>query len=224
MAKPTIQGVLLDVDGTLVQSNDAHTHAWVEAYAAFGYTVAFAQVRRLIGMGGDRLMPTVTPDLQADEGVGKQIADRRKTIFLEQYAPSLQPTPGARELVEALQQRGLRTVISSSAKRDELDTLLRAAHVDDLLHEATTQDDVEQSKPAPDAVQVAVKKISLPPDACVMLGDTPYDVESAQRAGVVAIAVRCGGWDDAALAGAHAIYDDPADLLAHLAQSPLATG
>lgn len=216
-----IRGVLLDVDGTLVASNDAHAHAWVEAYAAFGYTVAFDQVRWLIGMGGDRLIPTVTPDLQSDQGVGQQIADRRKTIFLEQYAPSLQPTPGARALVEALQRRGLRTIVSSSAKRNELETLLRAAHVDDLLREATTQDDVAQSKPAPDAVQVAFEKINLSPGACVMIGDTPYDVESAQHAGVAAIAVRCGGWDDAALAGARAIYDDPADLLAHIETSLL---
>ncbi|MEO7002255.1 MAG: HAD hydrolase-like protein, partial [Ktedonobacterales bacterium] len=143
------------------------------------------------------------------------------------YAPSLPPTPGARDLVLALQRRGQQTVVSSSAKRDELETLLRAAQVDGLLRETTTQDDVEQSKPAPDAVQVAFEKMRLPPEACVMIVDTPYDVEydveSAQRAGVTTLAVRSGGWDGAALAGAHAFYDDPPDLLAHVAQSPLAT-
>ncbi len=217
-----IQGVMLDVDGTLVLSNDAHAQAWVEAYRAFGYQVAFADARRLIGMGGDKLMPALTPDLSADEGVGKQISERRKELFLSQFAPGLEPAPGARALVEEMRRRGLRLIVVTSAKPDELESLLRAARVDDLLTEATTKADVSQSKPAPDPVAVGLERLVLPPDACVMLGDTPYDVESASKAGARIIAVRCGGWDDAGLHGAAAIYDDPADLLAHYDESPLA--
>lgn len=219
-----VQGVMLDVDGTLVLSNDAHARAWVEAYQAFGYQVAFADVRRLIGMGGDKLMPALTPDLKADEGAGKQIAERRKEIFLSQLAPGLQPAPGARALVEEMRRRGLRLLIVSSALPDELESLLRAAKVDDLLPDATTKGDVAQSKPAPDPVATGLARLGLPPDACVMLGDTPYDIESAAKAGARTIAVRCGGWDDPDLRGAVAVYDDPADLLAHYDQSPLAGG
>lgn len=213
---------MLDVDGTLVLSNDAHARAWVEAYQASGYQVAFADVRRLIGMGGDKLMPALTPDLRPDDGVGKEISARRKDVFLSQLAPELRPAPGARALVEEMRRRGLRLIIVSSATPEELQTLLKAAQVDDLLTEATTKGDVSQSKPAPDPVAVGLERLGLPPEACVMLGDTPYDIESAAKAGASTVAVRCGGWDDADLRGAVAIYDDPADLLSHYDASPLA--
>jgi len=214
-------GVILDVDGTLVLSNDAHARAWIDAYLAYGYSVAFDDIRPLIGKGGDRLIPQVTPGLVSESGMGKQISDLRKQVFLATYAPDLQPAPGARELVEELRKRGVKAIIASSAKRDELQALLRAAHVDDLLTAATTQDDVSSSKPAPDTVGVALEKLALPAEDCVLIGDTPYDIESARQAGVAAVALRCGGWDDAHLAGAIAIFDDPADLLAHLDDVPL---
>lgn len=216
-----LRGVILDVDGTLVLSNDAHAHAWVEAFREFGRDVPYARVRPLIGMGSDKLIPTVAPDLSSGEGLGKRIADERGRIFMRRYAPHLRPAPGARELVERLHAAGLKTVIASSAKRDELAALLKAARVDDLLRETTSASDTKESKPDPDVVGAALKKIGLRADECRMIGDTPYDVEAGGRAGVAVIAVRCGGWTDAGLRGAVAIYDDPADLTAHLAESPL---
>lgn len=222
MATRGTRGMILDVDGTLVLSNDAHAHAWVEALAEYGYQVDYERVLKLIGMGGDKLLPLVAPGQSTDEGMGKQIAQARQRIFLERYAPHLQPAPGARELLEHMKECGLQLVIASSAKQKELGVLLKAAHVEDLVPEATTKDDVEESKPAPDAVEVALKKLGMRADEALMLGDTPYDVESAGRAGVGTIAMRCGGWDDAGLHRAIAIYDDPADLLAHYDSSPLA--
>lgn len=216
-----LQGMLLDVDGTLVLSNDAHAQSWVEAYREHGYDIAFERVRRLIGMGGDRLVETVTPDLHTRSGEGKAIADRRAAIFLSRHIQEVRPAPGARALIERFHRMDVLTVVASSAQRDELDALLKAAGVSDLLRTATTKDDVSASKPAPDTVQSALEKASLPPGACAMLGDTPYDVESAARAGVAALAVRCGGWGDSDLKGAIAIFDDPADLLAHLGDPPL---
>jgi len=216
-----LRGVILDVDGTLVLSNDAHAHAWVEAFHNAGRDVPYERVRPLIGMGSDKLIPTVAPDLSSGGGLGKRIADERSRIFMRRYAPHLQPAPGARELVERLHEVGLKTMVASSAKRDELATLLRAARVDDLLREATTSSDAEQSKPDPDVVSAALQRIGLSADECRMIGDTPYDVEAGGRAGVAVIAVRCGGWADAGLHGAVAIYDDPADLTSHLAASPL---
>jgi HAD superfamily hydrolase (TIGR01509 family) len=194
------------VDGTLLRSNDAHAHAWVEAYREFGYDVAFERVRPLIGMGGDKLMAAVTPGLNDQEGVGKQIAQRRKEIFLSRYVATLQPTSGARELVQYLRDRGKALAVASSAKRDELEALLTAARVAELFREATTSSDVQESKPAPDAVAVALQKIGLPPEQVLMVGDTPYDVESAARSHMGTIAVRCGGWDDAVLGDALAVY------------------
>lgn len=215
------KGVILDVDGTLVLSNDAHARAWVDAFAEQGYDVPFERVRPLIGMGGDKLIPAVAPGLSEDTEPGKTIAERRKEIFSQRYVSSLEPAPGARELVRRLVDEGLKVVVASSARSEELAALLQAANVGDLIEDATTASDADESKPAPDIVGAALETLGLPADDVVMLGDTPYDIESAQGCGVGVIAVRCGGWRDHDLRDAIAIYDDPADLMAHYAESPL---
>jgi HAD superfamily hydrolase (TIGR01509 family) len=216
--KPT--AVLFDVDGTLVDSNDAHARAWVEAFAAYGVQVDYAQVRRCIGMGGDKLMPEVS-GLREDTPKGTAISERRREVFKEKYLPRVKPLPGARELMAALKERGLTLVAASSAKKDELKPLLSIAGADALLDAATSSDDAEESKPDPDIVQAALKQANARPEDAMMIGDTPYDVESASRAQVRVIAFRSGGWGDADLKGALAIYDGPADLLARLEESPL---
>jgi HAD superfamily hydrolase (TIGR01509 family) len=213
-----IKGILLDIDGTLVLSNDAHAHAWKDSFERYGYKVDFDDIRRLIGMGGDKLIAALQPQLTDKNGDGKNIAQYRQEIFLKTYVPSLKPTEGSREFVEALQANGLKTMVASSAKDDELSALLKAANLQDLLTEATTSDDAENSKPEPDIVQVALKKIGLSANEVVMIGDTPYDIEAAGKAGVKCIALRCGGWADDELSEAVAIYDDPADMNKHLAQ------
>lgn len=215
-----VRGVILDIDGTLLYSNDAHANAWVEAFAEHGYAVPFDEVRPLIGMGGDKLLPTVLPGLSDKEGVGKEIADRRKAIFLEKFLPHLQPTPGARDLVQCLRDDGFRLIVATSAQADEVEALLKAARVDDLLPERVTSSDAGDSKPAPTPVEIALKRLNLPPDEAIMIGDTPYDIESAAKVGVRTIALRCGGTPEERLRGACAIYDDPADLLDHYLVSP----
>ncbi len=217
-----LEAVLLDIDGTLVLSNDTHAEAWVRAFRAHGYDLPFERVRPLIGMGADKLIPTLVPGLRADEGEGKAIADERKAIFLRDYAPTLQPAPGARPLVERMRRDGLRLVVATSAQQDEVQALLQAAQVADLLDTYTTSSDAGSSKPAPDIVAVALKKAGSLPDATLMLGDTPYDIESASKVGVGTIALLCGGFPREQLAAALAIYADPADLLAHYDDSPLA--
>ena len=144
-----VRGILLDIDGTLVDSNDAHAQAWVEAFSAFGYEVPFDKVRPLIGMGADHLVPLVS-DLSGTEGVGKEIADRRKELILSK-ASTLAPTPGSRDLVLKLKQAGFQLVVASSATREELSALLRSAQVEDLLEQfpVTTSSDASSSKPAP---------------------------------------------------------------------------
>ena len=217
-----LQGVILDVDGTLVLSNDAHAQSWVDAFATFGYEVTFKQVRPLIGMGGDQLMPKLVPGLSEKEGVGKDIADYRHRLFASKYAKDLVASRGTRALVQRMQANGLKLVIASSAKAEQLGSLLKAAQVDDLIQEATTSSDAKASKPEPDIVEAALAKAGLAPDQVVMIGDTPYDIESAGKAGVPVIALRCGGFTDDQLAGAIAIYNDPADLLQNYDASPLA--
>lgn len=214
------RGVILDVDGTLVDSNDAHARAWVEALTEGGFDVPFERVRPLIGMGGDNLLPEVT-GLAKETPEGKQMSTRWGEIFQEKYLPHLRPFPGSRDLVARMRAEGLHTVVASSAEREQLDTLLKLVEVTDLLDEVVSSSDAEHSKPAPDIVTVTLAKGRLAPDAAIMLGDTPYDIEAAGKAGVRTIALRCGGWPDRDLAGAIAIYDDPADLLAHYDESPL---
>jgi HAD superfamily hydrolase (TIGR01509 family) len=216
-----LDGVILDIDGTLVLSNDIHAHAWVEAFASQGYEVEFDQVRSLMGMGSDQLLPKMMPSLSKATEPGKTIASRHTELVLTKYRPHLKPTAGARPLVEKLLAAGLHVVIATSASPEELDTMLKVAEIDDLQLESTTSSDAENSKPAPDIVEATLQKTQLAPERQIMLADTPYDIEAAGQAGVGVIALRCGGFSDADLAGAIAIYDHPADLLHHYDQSPL---
>ncbi len=216
-----VAGVLLDVDGTLLDSNDAHARAYVEALRACGIQRSFEEVRQLIGMGGDRVLPKLA-GVDEESELGQRIGTNKRAIFRERYLPGLLPVRGARQLLEHLRQRGLKLVVASSASGSELHGLLEAARVDDLIEAATASDDADESKPAPDIVEAAVRRSGLPEDQLIMIGDTPYDVEAARGAGVGVIALRSGGWADKALAGALAIYDDPRDLLTHIESSPLA--
>lgn len=217
-----IQGVILDIDGTLVQSNDAHAQAWVEAFASYGYEVPFEKIRPLIGMGGDKIIPMVAPGLDKEEGDGKKISEKRKELILNRFVVTLAPTPGARQLLLQIHKAGLNIAVASSSTAEELSRLFKAGQVDDLLNEDTMSVDADASKPAPDIVEAALIKLKLPPDQAVMIGDTPYDIEAAKKCGVRTIALRCGGFDDSQLSEAIAIYNDPADLLANYADSPLA--
>ena len=214
------KAVLFDIDGTLVDSNDAHAHAWVRAFTETGVRVAFETVRCAIGMGGDKLMPAVA-GFQEKSPLGQQVSKRRQEIFKTEYLPHLQPFQDAGALVRRCESLGLNAVAASSAKRDELEALLTIADASSLLGDATSANDAEESKPDPDIVHAALQKAGVAASDAVMIGDTPYDVEAAARAGVSVIAFRCGGWNDASLRGAIAIYDGPWDLLARLDSSPL---
>jgi HAD superfamily hydrolase (TIGR01509 family) len=217
------RGALLDIDGTLIDSNDAHARSWVAALAERDIHVRWEEVRRLIGMGGDKLLPAIS-GIDADSPDGVRIAERRGEIFRERHLPYLAPFPEARDLLLRMKADGLTLVAASSAKADELGALLAIAGARDLLQGATSSDDAARSKPDPDIVQEAIRRSGHPADALVMLGDTPYDVEAARRAGVRIVAFRCGGWDDDGLRGAAAIYDGPADLLSRYDGSILARG
>src|SRR5262245_56193249 len=213
---------IFDIDGTLVDSNNAHALAWVKALREHGFLVGFAQVRWLIGMGGDKLLPTLT-DLENESKEGRAISDRRRTIFMHDYLPTLRPTHGAQALVERLKNEGLTLVVATSAEREEVNGLLDVAGVAHLLLDrAASADDARRSKPDPDVVHAALRQSGSQASDAIMIGDTPYDVKAATQAGVGLIALRSGGWwVDQKLAGAVAIYDSPADLLARIDHSPL---
>jgi HAD superfamily hydrolase (TIGR01549 family) len=219
-----IHTVLLDVDGTLIDSNEAHARAWADTLRDHGWhDVTWQEVLPLIGMGGDKLLPKVT-GIAIDSKQGKALAEERTEHFLTAYAPTIRAWPGTRELLEAIRDRGLKRVIATSAKDDELEILLDRAGVADLITRETTSDDAKgKSKPDPNIIVAALGKAHAAPGEAIMIGDTPYDVEAASKAGVRTIAFRCGGWGDEPLAGAVAIYAGPAELAERIDESPLGT-
>ncbi|MDB5337051.1 MAG: ppaX 1 [Planctomycetaceae bacterium] len=214
------RAVLLDVDGTLIDSNDAHAHAWVAALLETGIEVDFSTVRRLIGMGGDKLLPKIA-QIEAESGRGKAISQRRGEIFQTQHLPHIRPFPGVNTLLRRMRQHGLELGVASSAKGEELDSLLHLFGGEEFIEVKTSSDDAENSKPDPDIVQAALGRLGQTAENVILLGDTPYDVRAGLKAGVRVIALRCGGWSDADLRGAVQIYDDPADLLSHFEESLL---
>jgi HAD superfamily hydrolase (TIGR01509 family) len=215
------RGIILDVDGTLVDSNHAHAQAWVEALKEAGHPVPYERIRPLIGMGGDNLLPAAC-GISADDPVGKAIAERRGEVFRTRYLSRIEAFPGTREVLQDLKARGFRLAVASSAQKEELEPLLQLAGVHDLIESKTSADDADNSKPDPDIIQAALRRLGCAPAEAVMIGDTPYDVEAARRAGVDSIGFRCGGWDDTGLKGPIAVYDGPWDLRRRLDESPLA--
>ena len=220
MTQP-LRAAILDVDGTLVDSNDAHAHAWAQALTEVGVDAPFERIRPLIGMGGDKILESVA-GVSEDSPEGKALRARRKELFERDHLPGLRAFPGVRALLERMRAGGLELAVASSASPEELGPLLELAGVQDLLASRTSSGDAERSKPDPDIVRAALTRLGVPAAQVRMLGDTPYDIEAAARADIGTVALRCGGWQDADLKGALAIYDDPADLLRHYADSPFA--
>ena len=214
-----MKAVILDVDGTLVDSNDSHAHAWVAAFDEAGITVDYDSVRRSIGMGGDKLMPAVAK-IEESSSLGERIGTRRGEIFTGTYLPALRGFPGTRELIERFLADGYVLAVASSAAEEELQPLLEQAGVADLIHRRTSSDDADHSKPDPDIVQAALEEAGCDPPDAIMLGDTPYDVEAALRAGIRIVALECGGWSKEDLKGAIAVYRDPSHLLVEYDRSP----
>ncbi|HEY2555382.1 MAG TPA: HAD family hydrolase [Candidatus Cybelea sp.] len=219
MTQARVKAVLLDIDGTLVNSNTQHATAWAEALKEFDYDVPIEQVRRWIGMGGDKILPRVDSNLDDEHGPGNAIAKRRGEIFRDRYVSHLLQTPGAAELLEWFRSCGLLRVAATSSKKDEFSKITRAADIAEGIDLAITSDDVERSKPDADIVQVALAKAACSAGEAIYLGDTPYDIEAARRAGVPVIALECGGSSREELRDADAVYETPAALLADLQES-----
>jgi phosphoglycolate phosphatase-like HAD superfamily hydrolase len=207
------KAVILDVDGTLVDSNDAHARAWIDAFRESGIEVDYERVRRAIGMGADKLLPHVA-GISADAPDGVRISARRGEIFTSRYLPGIRPLPQVRALVQRFLDDGYTVVVASSGKEDEVRALLECAGVADLIDSRTSADDAERSKPDPDIVQAAIARSGAAREAIVMLGDTPYDVDAAHRAGIPIVALESGGWRRDDLVGAIEVYRDPAELYA----------
>src|SRR4051795_2100046 len=221
MPEPTI--AVLDVDGTLVDSNYQHALAWYRALRAMGETFPIWRLHRLIGMGGDQLVLSLGGE-ELEERIGEE-ARTRQAEEVDQLIREVAPLPGARELLLAIKELGHRLVLASSGKERHVDFALDLLDARDVADAWTSSADAEKTKPAPDLLQVALKKLGASPDSpSVMIGDSIFDVQAAKNAGMPAIAVRSGGFGDDELrdAGAVGIHDTPGDLMAALDGTDLA--
>ena len=220
----TIEAVIFDIDGTLVDSVDLHAEAWAEAFKKFGKNIPVADVRRQIGKGGDQLLPVFFSKEEIDD-FGEKMEKYRGDLFKKDYMPRVKAFPKVRELFERVKADGKKIALASSAKEDELETYKKIARIDDLLEAETSADDAEKSKPHPDIFEAALEELGdMDADDAVVVGDTPYDAEAAGKIKLKTVGLLCGGWSEKELrdAGCIIVYRDAADLLARYEESPLA--
>jgi HAD superfamily hydrolase (TIGR01509 family) len=208
--------VLFDIDGTLVDSNYLHVHAWYRAFQEVGFDVEAWRIHRSIGMDGTTLVSSLTGD--ADEDTRSRAKDLHSRYYKES-APLLRPLPGAQELLQRVDKLGLQVVLATSAPDDELEILRKVLASDALISAVTSSKDVDTAKPKPDIIEVALGRAGVDAADAVFVGDTVWDVEACQRAGVPTVAVLSGGVSRGELetAGAEAVFEDAADLCEHLA-------
>ena len=212
---------ILDIDGTLVDTNYQHAIAWYRAFRQHEHRVPIWRIHRHIGMGGDKLVAALLGD-EAEEREGDDIRSAEKPLY-KAMIEEVECLAGARELIEDLKRAGHTVVLASSAKQDEVDHYLDLLDARDLADDWTSSADVEETKPAPDLVESALEKSGADPGDAVMIGDTPWDVEAAERAGLPTLAVLTGGFSEDELreAGALDVFDSIESLRAGLSRTPL---
>ena len=220
MPTASCKAVLFDIDGTLADTNYLHVDAWLRAFADAGHPVDAWRVHRAIGMDSAKLLETLL-DEDLDR-LGDTVKERHRIHYAAQR-DRMRRFAGARELLRELADRGLQIVLATSAPQQEFDMLMELLQPGALVAEVTTAEDVQTAKPAPDVVQVALEKAGVSAEEAVLIGDAAWDAEACVRAGVRCIGVLSGGYGASELrdAGAIAVYDDVAGLLADLDDSPL---
>jgi HAD superfamily hydrolase (TIGR01509 family) len=217
-----VRAALFDVDGTLVDTNYLHAVTWWEAFAQAGHVVPMAGIHRAIGMGSGLMLDKLLPR-DRDKGDDADIRAAHSALYAT-YRSRLRPLPGAADLLRVCKRQGLAVVLASSADEPEFNMLRAVLDAEDAIDAATFSGDVEASKPAPDLVQVALDKAGVPAGEAVFTGDTVWDVQACQKAGVPCIGLLSGGIsrDELTSAGAAEVYPGPGDLLASLGESLLA--
>jgi len=208
---------IFDIDGTLVDSNELHVDSWDRAFRHFGKEFPREKLRAQIGKGSDQYLPEFLTPEEIDR-FGKDLDDYRSDLFKKEYLPKVRPFPKVRELFQRIRDDDKRIVLASSGKKADTKYYIDLLKIEDLIEGYTSGDDAENAKPAPDIFVASVKKLGgISPADALTVGDTRFDIEAASKAGLKTIAFVCGGTSESVLreAGAIAIYNDPADFLAH---------
>jgi len=211
---------ILDIDGTLVDTNYHHAIAWYRAFEQHGEVLPLWRIHRHIGMGGDQLVAALAGE-EFDAEHGEEVRAAEKALYMA-LIHEVRPLEGSRELVEDLKRDGHAVVLASSAKPDEVEHYLDLLDVRELADDWTDSGDVESTKPEPDLVQAAIEKAGGGP--AVMVGDSTWDCVAADRAGIPSVAVLTGGFSEAELreAGAECVFGSVAELRAEIQSTPLA--
>ena len=217
---PAVDTAIVDIDGTLVDTNYQHAVSWYRAFRRYDVVIPVWRIHRHIGMGGDKMVGAV-----AGDDVENRLGDKLRDAWSEEFNPvidEIMPLPGARELLAEIRNRGFRLVLASSGNPDHTEHYLDLLDARSLAEAWTTSKDVEETKPAPDLLQVAMSKVDGAHP--VMIGDTTWDCEAAARVDVPSIAILSGGFgeDELRAAGAGSVFPDPNELCARLDDTPLA--
>jgi len=213
---------ILDIDGTLVDTNYQHALAWYRAFRQSGIVLPIWRIHRHIGMGGDQVIAALT-DERTEEEKGEEIRSAEKALYMAMIE-EVEPMSGSRDLIKRLKDGGATVVLASSAKGSEVEHYLDLLDARELADDWTMSDDVEATKPEPDLVKAALEKAGADASEAAMLGDTPWDCEAASRAGVPTVALMTGGFSEAELrdGGAVAVFESIPELIERMDETPLA--
>jgi HAD superfamily hydrolase (TIGR01549 family) len=218
-----VQGVMFDIDGTIIDSIALHIESWKRAFQLFGKEYSYEQIRRQIGKGADEFLAMFFSKEELDRVRG-DLENYRSELFKREYLPKAKAFPRVRELFERIKQDGRKIALATTAKEEEIKIYKEMAGIDDLVDTVACSDDVKRSKPHRDICSAAVQKLgNIASDRVMAVGDTRYDAEAAGKINVRTVGLLCGGGNRVELteAGCIAIYKDPADLLEHYGSSPL---
>ena len=196
--------VLIDLDGTLVDSVTAHAVSWKKVLAKHGYDVELFSLERLIGMGGDKMLSAVVGEISDAEE--KRITEERSERFRDNEIQDVRPLERARELIEALRENGLEVMLATAASAEDRDALLKRGGLQNVFQDFVSSDDVDGSKPEPDLIETILDKLGADPAECLMVGDSPFDAEAAARARVDFVGVESGAYSRDELAYAKAVF------------------
>ena len=207
-----LQGIIFDIDGTLVDSNEAHIDCWIEAFGRFDKAFDRETLREQMGKGGDLLVPDL---LTAREmrTFGRELQKSRGELYKKRYLHTIKPFPEIRGLFQMLRERGVKLALASSSDAEEVQYYTGLLEVGDLLQASASKKDAQFSKPSPEIFRAALEQLGTDDGRTITVGDTPYDILASHRVPLPVIAVRSGGFEDEKLTKAEFLFDDVGEMV-----------